>query len=69
MYNKVESDEPVYLCLSTRQNWTPIDISLLKNGLLEEKHKKKLFMSLYLHLQFYGHLYKYKGISLSLPTV
>lgn len=32
MYSKIKSDEPVYLCLSTRQNWTPIDVSLLKNG-------------------------------------
>ena len=32
MFRKVGADEPVYLCLSSRMNWTPIDFVFPKDG-------------------------------------
>lgn len=32
MYRRVEAEEPIYLCLSSRMNWTPIDFAFPENG-------------------------------------
>lgn len=32
MYRKVGTHEPIYLCLSSRQNWKPIDFATIENG-------------------------------------